>query len=341
MMDTTRLDEAIEAAENADPVSAFVDPAAPSVVRAWPDGLPQPGIYYDMPYEEYRALPAVNSSALKILASVTPKHCKAYIDGLLDKDTPHRLKGRAFHCALLEPMLFGERFPRAGLCPEPLGSGKRKGSPCGNQGTFFDREAAAWFCGTHAKAHPGAVELDESITQDQHASIENMRREVFAHKVVSLLRQQGGSEVSLVWERDGVPCKSRIDKLIIDRACPDTVIDLKKIQPMAGTEKALQSAVSNYGYDLAAWWYVSGVKALRPDKPAPLFAWIFAEDAPPFDVRPAWASKALLEIGRIKAERAFTNYRWCLQSGKWPGYTDDIEELMPSDWEAKRYGLAQ
>jgi hypothetical protein len=338
-MDATRLDAAIDASERADPTDAFASLADSSTTRAWPDGLPPAGIYHDIPYEQYRAWPAVNATALKLIASVTPKHCQAYLNGTLGRDTADRLKGRAFHCALLEPALFAERFPIAGLCPEPLASGKRKGLPCGNNGTVLDKVTGLWFCGLHGKAHPDAESLEEVLTQEQHAGIARMRNEVFAHKVVALMRQYGGCEVSLIWERDGVPCKGRLDKLIVDRSCPDTIIDLKKIQPMAGTEKALQSAIANYGYDLAAWWYLDGVHRLRPEKPAPLFAWIFAEDAAPFDVHPAWASRNLLEVGRIKAERAFGLYKWCLDSGKWPGYCAEIDSLDPADYEMKRYGL--
>lgn len=341
-METEKVDAAITASQQADMLGAFcpLDEAPQATARPWPDGLPQPGIYPNVDYATYRAWPAVNASALKILATVTPKHAKAYIDGRVDKDSPDRLIGRGFHCALLEPSQFVERFPCGGICAEEIKSGPRKGQPCGNQATYRD-DAGNWYCGTHAKAHPGAAEPPEVLTLDQAGRIDAMKREVCAHKVVHLLRQHGGCEVSLVWVREGVPCKARTDKLIIDRNCPDTIIDLKKIQPMAGTLSALQSAITNYGYDLAAAWYVDGVKALRPDKDAPLFAWVFAEDAPPFDVHPVWASKRLLEVGRAKANRAFGLWKWCAESNTWPGYCDDIEEIDAPDWELRRYGLAQ
>jgi len=332
-------DDLGRALEKLDPLASFAEVAQPTTEPpAWPEGMPQPGIYPDVPYDVYAGWKAVNASALKIGATVTALHMRAKIDGLLEKDTPDRMIGRAFHCAILEPDSFEGRFPVAGVCPEPLQSGKRKGQPCGSSGSFRS-DSGDWYCGVHAKAHPEAVEPEEFLTDEEHGRIVAMRKNVMAHKVVKMLRQQGGCEVSLVWERDGIACKARADKLILDRACPDTIIDAKKIQPMAGTEGALQAAIRNYGYDLSAWWYVDGVHRLRPDKKRPMFAWVFCEDNYPFDVRPLWASKAMLEVGRIKAERAFTSYCWCLRSGTWPGYSEDIEEIMPSDFELKRYGL--
>ncbi len=63
-MDVMQLDAAIEASRMADPVSAFVDTSVPAIfTRPWPDGLPTPVIYLDIPY---------NASALKLLARNTP-----------------------------------------------------------------------------------------------------------------------------------------------------------------------------------------------------------------------------------------------------------------------------
>ena len=63
------------------------------------------------------------------------------------------------------------------------------------------------------------------------------------------------------------------------------------------------------------------------------------QEAEPFDVRPLWASKAMLELGEIKSRRAFELYKHCVETGHWPGYCEDIEDLDPADWECKRYGI--
>ena len=338
-MNTSELDAAIEAAERADPLSAFVEAKPPEPEIKWPEGLPSPGIYKDISYDTYKSWPAINASGLKILMDASAKHCKAYMDGKLDKDTEDRRKGRAFHCALLEPNEYADRFPVSGTCCETLSSGKNKGKPCGNEGKFYEESTGSWYCGQHNKNHEEAIELPETISQAASADIKCMRIEVFRHKVVSLLRQHGGCEVSLIWEREGIPCKARLDKLIIDSNCPDTIVDLKKIQVMAGSDEKLQNQINNNDYDLSACWYVDGLRRLRPDKKKPLFAWIFAEDGYPYDVAPKWASKPTLEIGRMKADNAFHAFRTCYLNDRWPGYSEDITEITPPDWQMKRYGL--
>ncbi len=191
------------------------------------------------------------------------------------------------------------------------------------------------------------MEPANSITQEEAERIELAVAEVFRHPVVDLLRRNGGSEVSIIWSEDGLPAKARIDKYAPDTqweingelvVC-DVLVDIKKGRACKLTDDDLRRAIREYFWDGQAAWYCRGVKALRPDKPTPLWAWLFIEDSPPFDCRPLWADAIMAEIGRAKMQTAFDAYRWCLQSGEWPGYCSEIEELSPANWEAKAFGL--
>ncbi len=303
----------------------------------WPDDCPKPGFYPGVPFDEYRAWRAANSSALKLGYQVSPKHMLAAINGELDTDSRARKFGRAIHTRLLEPASYKDSIQIAPPCCTPIKSGDRAGEPCGKASRFRDDDEN-WYCGTHAKGMD-AVEPPDCITEEEAGRIERSVAEVFKHKVVGMVRQHGGCEVSMVWERDGLPCKGRLDKLIIDSNCPDTILDVKKGRSCKLTDSEVRKSIREYGWEAQAWWYRSGVKVLRPDKTAPLFAWVFLEDSPPFDVRPLWASSRMLEIGRAKATTAWDMYLRCVQSGEWPGYCTDIDELEPDDWELKRYSL--
>ncbi len=321
-----------------DSIASFVDlPAdAEPFAPEWPAECPAPGIY-DVPYEDYRAWPAINASALKIGYYVSAKHMKAAIDGLLDTDSRARKFGRAVHSRLLTPDLFRKEFLIAERCQVPVASGPRKGDPCGNWGRAFDPEFRAWFCGTHAKAHSEATEPAEYIDGDEAAALERMVASVFAHKVVKLLRAHGGCETSVIWNRDGFACKARFDKWIRGAACPDTLVDLKKCQSQKADDRSVQKSIRDYGWDLQAAWYTEGAEQASGTRP--LFAWAFLEDGEPFDVRPLWASAAMLEVGTIKMRTAFDTYKHCVEAGHWPGYCEDIEDLDPEPWECKRYGI--
>jgi hypothetical protein len=316
------------------------DAASEWTPAPWPDRCPEPGIYHDIPFEEYRRWPAITREVLRYCYEVTPKHAKAYIDGELpDKDTKDRRGGRAIHCLLLEPDRWAERFLVASPCCEPIASGKRKGQPCNKTGRFYldplHDEPALWYCGVHK--HEDAAEPHDYISEEQWAGLSRIRAAVFGHNVVKVLRTLGGCEVSLVWERDGLPCKCRLDKMIDRNDCPRTIIDLKKIKPAKGTDKALQKAIGEHRYDVQAYWYTEAAKQLTgtPFR----FIWIYHEDGPPFDVRPVWATPKRLEVGRCKVNRAWRIYLHSLQGNEWPGYTDDIDVLEPEDWELKRYGI--
>lgn len=297
--------------------------------------LPKPGLHYGVPFVEYAAWPAVNQTALKILRNVTPFHCRAFLDGrYASEDSDDRRFGRAEHCYILEPETFAERFVLAEPCKVRIASGKRKGDPCGAIGRFRG-SGNVWSCGIHKP--DDATEPEDYITVEQLGRIKASTRSLLSHKVIRLIRQHGGAEVSVVWERDGLPCKARLDKLVIDTACPDTILDLKKIRSGRGTDEHLQRSIRDWGYDIQSAWYIDGVEAATGKRTC--FAWVFLEDNEPFDVRPVWASRSMVQLGRRKLEAAWQTYKRCVEEDRWPGYCESIEELEPSPWEVVRHGL--
>ena len=306
----------------------------------WPEWLPEPGIYHNVPFEIYKEWPACNASALKIAASVTAKHMKAYMSGLMDTDSPSRRFGRAQHCYMLEGLeAFESRVSVATPCAAPIQKGARAGQPCGCDGKF--RLDGLWYCGKHAKQ---GEDVGDYISANDWENIKAAAHEIAKHKTVHLFRAHGGTEVSLIWERDGLPCKGRVDKLI-PGATMETgetvpaIMDLKKILPCKGTEYELQKAIREYGYDLSASWYCDGYERLQGERP--LFIWVFAESGYPYDVAARQASAATMEVGRSKAQTVWDLYRQNVQHDTWQGYGDDLETIDPAEWEQKRYGLTR
>lgn len=303
----------------------------------WPKDCPKPGIIEGASYGEYAAWPAVNATALKHGSELSPKHMRQSV--LSGTDTPARKFGRAVHCRLLEPDTFAKRFLIAKPCCEPLKSGKRQGEACGLSASHIDivpkTGEGDWYCGKHK---PDTAEKPaDFISQDEAIRIEEMVKAVYAHPSVALMRQHGGCEVSLVWSREGLPCKARLDKLIVDAKCPDTIIDIKKLQAFAIDEESIRKSIANWYYDQQAHWYVDGVKRVLGVKAN--FVWVFMEDAPPYDVCPVNFGPRWRQLGEIRAEAAFRSYRHCVETGSWPGVASDIVDIEPQKYLMERYGI--
>jgi len=71
--------------------------------------LPPIGLYHDIPFDTYKAWPALNASTL-VHGRTNMEHLKEAIDGHMGMDSKDLAFGRAFHCRLLEPHLYHERY---------------------------------------------------------------------------------------------------------------------------------------------------------------------------------------------------------------------------------------
>ncbi|MFH1602776.1 MAG: PD-(D/E)XK nuclease-like domain-containing protein [Pseudomonadota bacterium] len=312
-----------------DPTDAFVlDGSAEWTPPPWPEDCPPPGVYH-IGMAAYQRIPAANASSLKLGLQYSALHMRETLGGRLHRDSAALRFGRAVHCRLLEPATFQESWPVVGPCEALLKSGARQDQPCGANGAAQD-DAGHWYCGKHL---PGAhTKPDDYVTPSEAASIKQMAASIYDHEVVKLLRSHGGCEVTLIWERDGLPCKARLDKLIDD---PLTVVDLKTTAFGGGTGRAIKWAVSEYQYDLSAAWYCDAVKAVTGNRAS--FFWVFAEKESPYAVAAAPLKPAMREVGRMKTNRAWAMYLHGVKTGEWPGY--GVVAVDPSDWEIKAYGL--
>lgn len=301
----------------------------------WPKDCPPPGIYADVPYEAYRAWPAANATALKHGATLSPLHMRQSIES--GTDSRDRKFGRAVHCYFLERERFAERFSVAQPCCQPLRSGERKGQPCGASSRFLT-PTDLWYCGTHAKGHPDVTEPGEMIQQADLETIERMFEAVKSHSAVALLRAHGGCEVSLVWDRDGLPCKARLDKEIEKGPRGKSyIMDLKKCQAYAIDSRSVDRSIVDYHWDAQAWWYRDGYE--RVTGRSAQFWWVFMEDGPPYDIRPKAATRKWLRGGQIRMESAWSVYRWCVQTGDWRGVSPDVDSEDPPEYYCKRFGI--
>jgi len=294
--------------------------------------LPEDGIREGFAWDEYRKLNAMNATTL-LWGLNSMQHLKAAIDGTLDrKETPALAFGKALHCRLLEPSLYKTLYTVAEPCSARLKSGRRAGEPCGASGSYTD--GSRWYCGTHKTL--SSYEPTDVISATDSASIEAIYRAVRNHKVVNLIRQHGGYEVTAVAAMRGVKFKIRLDKLILDGNCPPSIVDLKKTTVGGAAIQKFERSVDKYNYDVRAAMYVDVIKALTGKLCH--FIWVVVEDGFPHGINVIHADLDTIRVGRAKYRGLTDDFLRCVEADDWPGYTNDIIPGGLSKWGRREYG---
>lgn len=120
------------------------------------------------------------------------------------------------------------------------------------------------------------------------------------------------NEVSIYWTDQGIPCKARLDRLMIT----DThvhVIDLKTTDSVS-TDK-FQSKLVDLGYDFQAGWY-TWAASLAFGLPA-TFTFVAVERQEPWSVKVFDTSEEMLEEARRKNKKALRILKDCRQANRW------------------------
>lgn len=267
-----------------------------------------PGIYYGVSFDEYKAINACNASILKH-ARVSMAHVLAAIQAP-DKDTPAKRFGRMVHTAILEP----EQMQN--FIGPPINPKTQKA---------YGSDTQAWE--KHQEANPGkTIASDEDL-----AAMAMIQQNIRAHPQANILinhdRSASGTNVEacMVWKdaATGVLCKGRMD-LHTDAA---QTIDIKTCQCAAPA--AFQRVIAARGYHFAAAFYRRGQIALGLAPTA--FLWCAIESKPPYSVMVYEPTDAMMEVGEAEVDRALHQYAEALKTGYFPGYQSGIHpiELTP------------
>jgi len=267
----------------------------------------RPGIYYGVPFEEYRAIDAVNHSLLRTLETKSPKHALHERDNPRD-DTPALLLGHAAHALVLEPETFSKRYA---IAPEV------------NKRTKAGKGAWAEFC-------ESAGEMTV-ITQQDYETVKEMATAIEAQRLHRLVRT-GKAEVVLIWNdaETGLLCKARLDYLHQERGL--FVIDFKTTED--AREDSFAYSIQKYGYYSQAGFYCQGVEEVLGQTPD--YTFLVAEKKQPYAVAAYQLQCATLSAGTEFCRRALRHYARCLEADNWPGYPDDVTPIDMPQWAIDR-----
>ncbi len=253
----------------------------------------KPGIYKNLTFAEYLEIEAVSNSFLSRFA-LSPAHAKAFAEGE-QKASEAMLLGSAFHSKVLEPFDFDGHYVV---------------EPVVNKRTKAGKEELAKF----AEDNQGK----DVISPDTATLVDRMAQAVNAHSLASKYLTGGETELTIVWECEGVLCKGRIDHKL-----DGIVTDLKSTRNASSI--AFRSAVFNYLYHHQAAMYLDGIKVLTGEDCS--FVFVAGEKTEPFGVSVHELGQDVIELGREEYLRNLGTYKECKVFDNWPCYPETLNQI--------------
>lgn len=272
-----------------------------------PQPLP-PGVYDDLPAEEYHRDPALSASGMKLL---------------LDPGCPAQYRYERDHPQPPKATFdFGHATHRL-----VLGDGAKLRVLDYDDYKTKDAQAAK----KEAYAQ-GAVPMLPHEMDKARAMADAVRR----HPVAGALFRGGRPEVSLFFKDPvtGVGLRSRLDWLDTDRPGRAIMTDLKTTGTGVDLDH-IERAIYDYGYHVSAAQYESAAQALGLAGPDAVATLVFVCKEPPFLVRVVQLPVDALKVGRAKRRVAIELFKECTDSGVWPGYPDVAYAGLPP-WAQSR-----
>ena len=257
----------------------------------------EPGIYHDVPFDEYRSIQAANASSLKML----DKSPLAYLHACtnISNSTPSKTLGTAIHAAILEPDRFDSEY------------------------TVFKerRSGKAW------EAFKEKNNGRQILSTAEYDKILSMQEAVCNHEFADGLLSGGESEVTLVWNDvgTGILCKARIDYLNITER---TIIDLKSTKDASSFSFSRDFA--NYCYHVSIAHYINGVRSLIGGEFSTYV--IAVENSEPYDVVPYEVTDSVYSAGKKKRKEQLEKLKRCQRNNEYPGISGTPLELELPAW---------
>lgn len=273
---------------------------------------PEPGVYENVPPEDYFSWDAVSNSKLNLLRR-SPMHYKHGYP----ESTPAMRLGSLVHSGVLEPLAIAKRYvfmPDYASHPD---NKTAKGDRSFSSSTSFVKSMEDQFRKFHHDK--------EVVSEEDYNTMVGMATALSGNAVARDLLRDGRSEVSVVWidEDTGLTCKARADWLR-----PGVMVDLKTTQDVGEFERS----VVRYGYHRQMAFYERGLSAHGIE----VTPWIIAvEKSAPYGSRCAPMADAALDLGQRELSELLLLLLDCKERDSWPGYENPTAWELPA-WYIER-----
>jgi len=277
----------------------------------------KPGIYRGMPFRDYVAIDALNSSTLKTI------HLDCLEQAAMDRgiipggeprvETDAMRLGRALHDEVLEG--------REALLTPTDSAGNRLARRKGdNMAQWEAVEAAALESGRNIVSPAERAWLD--------AVPGAIHRVIPARQILAKTASED-RELTLLWEERGLLCKARLDGFI---GPWKLAWDLKKSYP--GSPSAFGRQAQALAYHIQAAWYLHGCSEVGMDVDEFAFVVVRTQRYPRCSVQRV--PEKVMKKGFSDAMLAFDRYADAMRTGRWTGYGDHILDLAWPAWDLPR-----
>lgn len=298
--------------------------------------LPAVGVLHDdLPMKDYLADPGVGSSTL-LTVGVSLALTQAELKGRQDDaGSDDATLGSLIHTALLEPDLLESEYATGGTCQAVLGSGKRKGEPCGASGTLRGADGA-WYCGRHTNGVEPAAEDLPVVTPAQMAIALNLRdactnssHPLFNPAAHELLTAPGRAEASGFFNHGALRGKVRPDRLLDD----GRHVSLKTVGVGRAAASAYARHAWNQEFHVREGWYRYGLIhcGYMPTEQI----WLVPERGYPYQVAVWRMPLDILQHGYDEALRRADRLAHAIETDTWPGYHTDVQDLPLLGWQER------
>ena len=273
----------------------------------------KPGIY-EISREEYEAIEAINYSTLKHFNKSAAHVREEMLHPIVP--TPAMELGNTIHIAVLEPEKFNDEYVVAPKIDRRTKKGK-----------------AEWMVFEAENEGKTLLSKDDwQMCQDIIKKIKD--NETFR----SLIYSQGKNELSFVWEdkHTGLLCKGRLDRITRFHGWT-TIVDVKTTVSAQVGAFINQSARMNYHMQSA--FYLDGLQTIQPLERSRAYFIYAIEKTRPYGMRIFELEDSTIHEGRQKYRDYLKQYKACLESGIWPGYSDAPEPLTLPGWAVGDYKI--
>ena len=287
------------------------------------------GMHTGLPMAEYLGLPAVSSGVVRAMMERCPRAAwfESYLNPERQRDHSNASDcGSIAHAILLEGSSAGVEV----IDPNDHPAEKTGAIPEGwtNKSIRAARDAAR----AAGKIPVLTCDMTEiaSIVDSALAFIDTLKHDE-PHVWAAFQPDGGESEVTLVWNDNGTPCRARPDRISADRGL---IIDAK-FTGTSALPDAFGRHLTTMGYATSAGFYRRGTRALFGADTAYVF--LVVETDPPYlcslvGLDPAWTA-----FGDARASTGLQRWRACASTNHWPGYPTRVAYPEMPPWEQAKF----